>query len=155
PALRIAASPLQRLRGLWQNKTRADAAPSREQLEFILDNTLDLICHLDAGNIISYISPSVERTLGFTPAQMIGTSFLNWFAQVHPDDRDELKARFARVTATQSESSAEYRFRHADGHYLWLEARVRLIADGGTQQGIVIVARDIDERKQAEEQLLL
>ncbi len=115
-----------------------------------------MFCQLDARYVIRYISPSVQRTLGFSPSQMIGSSFLDWFAQIHPDDRDDLQARFRAVSSSLSENTAEYRFLHADGHYVWLEARVRMIDSAdGTSKDVIILAREISERKQAEQQLHL
>ena len=74
-------------------------------------------------------------------------------AFVHPDDRAGLEAAFAEVVAGGPARSIQYRVRHADGSWRWVEARGRNRLDDPRIRGVVAVTRDITERKCLEEQL--
>lgn len=83
-------------------------------------------------------------------------SLANWVEHVHPEDRDRFLARleesFARLEPTTH--ILEYRFRRADGQYVWLEARGRQVFDNGEPMGRGVgVLADISARKQVESRL--
>ena len=53
-------------------------------------------------------------------------------AFVHPDDRREVTAARTRVTEEGGTLTVTSRLRHREGHYVWIEARVRRVLDGET-----------------------
>jgi diguanylate cyclase (GGDEF)-like protein len=82
---------------------------------------------------------------------LIGTSSFAW---VHPDDLDRARGFHAEaVTATGTSRAVEYRVRHADGLWHHVEAIGNNLLDDPSVRGVVLNARDISERKQAEDQL--
>ncbi len=94
----------------------------------IVENGRDAISLIAADGTTLYVSPAVERISGHAPSDLVGNDF---FANVHPDDREPVSSAFASLRATHSvDHTFVYRARHRDGSYLWLEATGRnLIAD--------------------------
>ncbi|WP_412070147.1 PAS domain S-box protein [Rubrivirga sp. IMCC43871] len=119
-----------------------------EPLRRLLENASDLIQVVSPTAGILYSSPSVERLLGYTPAELLGRSTL---AFIHPDDREpiqrEIEALLAEPGATRT---ATYRVRHADGRWRVLEARGRTLSPAGPDEGLVVHAHDVTERVHAE-----
>jgi len=122
-----------------------------ERYEAIVENTTDLVTLIDENGTILYQSPSAERILGYDPEEAAG---YNVFDLVHEDDREYLKEMFSGFMENPEEEieSVEYRFRHADGGYVWLEGSISDRRDTELE-GFLVVARDITERKQNEREL--
>jgi PAS domain S-box-containing protein len=125
---------------------------SEERLRRITDNSLDLICEIDAQRVFRYASPSYRTVLGYEPEQLMGQSFL---AFVHPDDIGLVIAAEQATTAPQRiESRLELRVRHATSHFVWLESMIRFTRDEHAAiQGAVLISRDVTQRKQTAEAL--
>jgi PAS domain S-box-containing protein len=70
----------------------------------------------------SFISPNVERLLGWRPEDITGEPGF-WLQRIHPDDRPGAQAALARLADTDH-LACEYRFGHADGRWLWLKDEV-------------------------------
>jgi PAS domain S-box-containing protein len=118
---------------------------SEQQLRRITDNMLDIICQTDVDGNIQFASPSCWDVLGYTPDSLRGQSI---YARVHPDDLAMV------IDAIQTTGRVEYRYQHADGHYLWLETLSNFLFEGdAVPQGIIFASREITKRKQAEWEL--
>jgi PAS domain S-box-containing protein len=94
---------------------------SEERLRALVQHASDVVTILDADGTITYESPAVERVLGYRPEELVGT---NAFDRVHPDDLDGVSRVFADELANGGTLLApvEYRFRHADGSWRYLES---------------------------------
>jgi PAS domain S-box-containing protein len=125
---------------------------SQERLQRIIDNSLDLICEIDAQGIFRYASPSYRMVLGYDPEQLIGQSVME---HIHPDDVSSVMLAAEQASKTgRTSSRLELRVQHADGHYLWIESISQRVLDAQQQiSGIVLINRDITSRKQADETL--
>jgi PAS domain S-box-containing protein len=124
---------------------------SGKQLRQITENMLDMVTFTDTNAVYKYASPSVERTLGYEPHEMLGKTIFDY---VHPDDLERVKEAVQTAIKTQTPTRIEYRCRHADGRYLWLESTGSFIFDdNGPIAGTVLSSRDITERKKAEDAL--
>lgn len=123
-----------------------------EKLLFLItENMYDLISQTDVEGRFAYVSPSNTTVLGYEPEEMLGAHILE---NVHPDDIERVAEAVAKALAEKSGGRIEYRYRHRDGHYLWLETVGTLIfGDDGSITGTVFTARDVTERRQAEEAL--
>lgn len=114
----------------------------------IAENSQDLIGLLDANGIIRYASPSHEKVLGIPPESYEGNSA---FDRVHPDDVANIKKQCATMVGSVKSSPVEFRYKHASGDWVYLEAiRVPIFNEKKEIQNFVVVARDISERKRAE-----
>jgi diguanylate cyclase (GGDEF)-like protein/PAS domain S-box-containing protein len=112
----------------------------------LIRNALDLISILDADGTIRYESPAVERALGYQTDALLGR---NAFELVHPDDLPATYAEFvAAINDPARTPTVEFRFRHCDGSWRWLEATgTNLLADPAVG-GFVVNSRDVTERKE-------
>jgi PAS domain S-box-containing protein len=114
-------------------------------------HSLDIIALLDAEGIVAYYSPSLERILGYRPQDAIGRRV---FGALHPEDIPHVKAAMAGLIDQKGVSrTVEYRARHRDGSWRSFESVCVGIRDEQGVDRIIISARDITNRKQAEEAL--
>jgi PAS domain S-box-containing protein len=124
----------------------------RERLfSLITENAADMIAVIDRQGHRIYNSPAYERVLGYDGQELASTSSIE---QVHPDDRVRVQEAAEKAYRTGRGERLEYRIRHKDGSWRVLESTSSAIpGDNGEIEGLVIVNRDISERKQAEELL--
>jgi len=130
---------------------RRQLAERDELLELIGDNAADMIAVVNADGTRVYNSPSYQRILGYTPEELTGTK---GFGQIHPDDRQLVVEAAAEARRTGTGRTVEYRMRHKDGHWVTLESTASaVLGPKGEVQRLVIVNRDVTERKKLETQL--
>src|SRR5439155_11760430 len=117
----------------------------------ISENAADMIAVVDADGKRIYNSPAYERVLGYAPEVLQTTSGLD---QVHPDDRARVVHAAEQARKSGHGEKVEYRMRHKDGNWRVLESTASVVGDAsGKSNNLVIVNRDITDRKRAEEQL--
>ena len=120
-----------------------------ERIRFITENMVDMLSQVDADLVIRYISPSHHRVLGYKPEELIGQPVSRL---VHPEDRDEVSKTMGQVIRAGGPAARiEYRYRKADGEYLWVETLATILyrPEGGLA-GIIYASRDNGERKKIE-----
>jgi len=134
-------------------RQRAEAAlrESETRLRRIADNMLDLIVQTDDQARYVYASPSHKSILGYEAQDLLGQSI---FEKIHPDDSERALTVTAQALGASSATQMELRYRHAQGHYVWIESVGNpLFDDQGRIVGSIIGSRDITERKRAEDLL--
>ncbi|MDW7651883.1 MAG: diguanylate cyclase, partial [Bacillota bacterium] len=132
------------------NQMLAHLDQSRQNM-VITENLLDLIVQTDASGILRYTSPSHKIILGYEPEEIMGKSIFDW---VHPDDHKFVMDSHLEFLANRIPERKEFRYRHKEGHYIWLEAIATPVYDSDNNvEGILISSRDITARKEVEEQL--
>jgi PAS domain S-box-containing protein len=132
-------------------RTQAELQENEARFRSIIESTSDVIIVLSANRSITYVSPSVERVLGYRPASLVGT---NAFALLHPDDTATAMQSFALSMNTTEVSTNEFRIRHASGSWRHIEATSRAVNLNGTDLKLISTLRDLTERKQAEKAAL-
>ena len=124
---------------------------SEERFRSLIQSLSEMILILDKNGQFTYESPSVARVLGYPPGYFIGKSP---FIHIHPDDLDvaakDLEGTFR---SAQDGLPTAFRYRNADGGWVYLETLGSNHLDHPGIQGIVISARDITERKRIEKAL--
>ncbi len=119
-----------------------------ESAERILDRSVDMIAVLDHTGRYLYVSPAVERLLGYRAAELIGRHCAEL---IHPDDVENLSRDHFGGLGIDVTREVEYRVRRADGTYTWFETTSQtLVDDGERPTRIHSVSRDISARKVAE-----
>ncbi len=120
---------------------------SEARFDSLIRNALDLISILDADGTIRYESPAVQRTLGYQSDELVGRSA---FQLVHPEDSPPVQDAFAAALNDPAYTpTLEFRFRHRDGSWRWLEATgTNLLADPAVG-GFVVNSRDVTGRRES------
>lgn len=120
----------------------------------VTENSRDVILLADFEGRPHYISPAVLTLTGWNPEQAREQSFADI---VHPEDLAKVEALVNRLREGGAESATmEYRTRKPEGEYIWVEGGFRILSRPGraTPTEILIIVRDIAERKVAEQLLL-
>ena len=124
---------------------------SEERFRLISENVADLISVLDLEARRVYSSPSYKSILG-EPASLSGADF---FQQIHPDDRDKVKAVLMEIIRTGVNQRVDHRFVTQDGATRHVESQGSVIRDQqGTITNVVVVSRDVTEKKLLEQQFV-
>jgi diguanylate cyclase (GGDEF)-like protein/PAS domain S-box-containing protein len=134
-------------------RKQAEAALRRSEDRFrsLVQNSSDLMTILGTDGTILWHSPSVERVLGYPPDALTSTSL---YDLVHPDDTAHVEAAFGACASDASaQTTIDFRCRHRDGSWRYLEAVASNLLDHPTVGGIVVNSRDVTERKAFEDQL--
>src|SRR5438309_5599596 len=110
-----------------------------------------MIAVIDCDGHRLYNSPAYQNILGYSPEELKSTSSLE---QIHSEDRQRVLEATEKARLTGRGERLEYRIRHKDGTWRILESTASAIKDkDGQTERLVIVNRDITERKRAEEML--
>jgi len=122
---------------------------SEERFRSLLANGSDVILVLTAGGDVTYASPAIERVLGYPVDSLVGTTA---FELIHPDDIGTALDSFAAAfNGMNSPNGLQYRVRHADGSWRWVESRATNHLDTPGVRGFIVNARDITVRHDANE----
>jgi diguanylate cyclase (GGDEF)-like protein/PAS domain S-box-containing protein len=136
-------------------RTQIALRESQAQLGLIVQHSSDVIILIGIEGVRQYVSPAVERMLGWRPEELVGsTSLLGNSPRdfVHPEDQAVFRAATADLNSDiAGEISISFRHLCRDGTWLWVDARARLsMTTDGERPGVVVALRDATERKMAE-----
>jgi len=130
---------------------RKELAERNELFQLITENAEDMIAVVDSRGNRIYNSPAYERILGYSLEELRSQPAIE---QVHPADRPRVLRAASRARLTGRGQRLEYRMRHKDGSWRVLESTASVIPDDeGETEKLVIVNRDVTERKRAEAML--
>ncbi len=135
-------------------RVRAEQALKEREEYFrsLIENAHDSIAIVDAGGVMRYQSPAMERLMGYAPEEMNGRGI---FGFLHPEDVPRVLETLGAITRFPGSTGAvDYRFRHKDGSWRMLEAFGRTLSPDSAAEGVVVNVRDVTERRRAEEALL-
>lgn len=150
-------------RVLEEKRLREERRRAEEELRLAHEQLHQLLAHSPAviytvqllgDKIIPVlVSDNIHRLLGVSPQE--ATSFEWWQESLHPEDRARV-VTLAVKAFQESGYSAEYRIRHQDGSFRWVEDKNRVVRDSsGRRTQAVGVWIDITERKRLEEEVVL
>jgi PAS domain S-box-containing protein len=136
---------------LQLHRIRRQLAERDQLFQLISENADDMIALVDCDGRRLYNSPAYLKVLGYSPEDLKGTSSVE---QIHPDDRERVSQAAQKARLSGHGERMEYRVRHKDGTWRTLESTASPIRNAkGQTDKLVIVNRDITERKRAEEML--
>jgi PAS domain S-box-containing protein len=126
------------------------------RLRALTEHALEIITVQDSAGTFTYANEAIVRHLGYPAGELLGRNVLEF---LHPDDAPALSQRFREILIDRDvqpdRNRFEYRFRHREGHWSWLES-VAVNALGNPEvNGIIAHSRDINQRKESERGLLL
>jgi PAS domain S-box-containing protein len=125
---------------------------SEAKYRLISENITDIITQHDTKGLIRFVSASMTELLGYKPEEAIGKVPLDF---IHPLDQQHVQQNaYEKLLAGAQRININYRIRHKNGHYIWVESLTKYIRDEDDQViAIQVSTRDISERKRAEEEI--
>ncbi|QND46446.1 PAS domain S-box protein (plasmid) [Rhizobium lusitanum] len=126
---------------------------SEARYRLLADHGTDMVFQLDRDLVRQYVSPACREILGYEPEELIGNKPMNL---AHPDERPHVLLAFQTLLDGSVERrSVINRFRHRDGHWIWVEAQLKTLKDPktGKPTGIIGTLRDVSARKAIEDEL--
>ncbi len=124
---------------------------SENRFRALIENSADAIVLMTANGVVTYASPAVNRILGYTPEEAVGR---NAFEFVCPDDLTMATELFSQVLQhTQMPIHGQFRARHKDGSWHWVEAIGNNLLDAPNVDALILNFHDTTEQRQAEEQI--
>ncbi len=123
---------------------------SREKYRLITENSNDMISLFNFDLEPIFVNEAHERILGYDKEYLKYKKVTNF---VHPDFKDNVEDSLNEIIENESEKTIETKFRCKDGDYIWIESNIGILSDSDKTKKLVIVSRDITERKKAEQKL--
>src|SRR5882672_5745063 len=124
------------------------AQENENRFRTLTEKSADVIMITSPQGVITYISPSVHSVLGWIDQEAIGTPI---FEHIHPDDVPVVLAAFSAVVAAGASPTIEFRLHHSDGSWPDFECSTRNLIHDATIKGLLLNARDVTQRKTAED----
>ena len=117
----------------------------------ILSHSADYVLIVDESGRANYNSPPVETMLGREPEDLVG---IDSFSNIHPDDRAAAEAAYTELlSGSVEEMVVEFRAKHADGSWQWVEVTGVDKRDDPVIDGALLNVRDVTTRKEQEQEL--
>ncbi len=134
------------------NHKRAEQAvrESEERYRTLVEHTYDLISEAGIDGCFLYLSDNHKEILGYDPEELEGRSI---FENIHPDDSEAVKLEFNRIMGTFSSGHVEFRIKHKNGEWRWVESSGKPLKTSSGEVRAVIASRDITAKKIADEAL--
>jgi two-component system cell cycle sensor histidine kinase/response regulator CckA len=119
----------------------------------MIERMPDVVWTASADGRTTFVTPNIERVIGYTPAEIYAGGPAFWVEGVHPEHADITRDAFTDFMTKGKLFDIEYRFRHKDGRWLWL----RNHGTATYEQGGVVHAdgtlSDVTQRRQLEDSL--
>lgn len=128
-------------------RAEADMRASEAQFRLLADHATDVIARFDRHLVCRYVSPSCRTVLGYDAREMVGAPA---GAAVHPVDWAQVEASVEAAQRKGGHCAVTYRMTRKDGRVVWVEGHYSHMAEDG---GFTVVLRDVDARKEAEQEL--
>jgi PAS domain S-box-containing protein len=133
-------------------RVRRQLAERDQLFQLISENAADMIALVGSDGRRLYNSPAYQKVLGYSPEELRATSSIE---QIHPDDRPRVLQAAEKARLSGQGERVEYRIRHKNGSWRTLESTACAVRNAkGETDKLVIVNRDITQRKRAEEMLV-
>lgn len=137
------------IRDITERKRAELERQKREQrFRALIENSSEGIALLNADGTLGYMSESTQRIMGYTPDEILDQNPLEI---VHPDDQAVIANVLGELTAAPGKViTAEYRMKHKDGSWRWIESTINNLLAEPALQGIVFNYRDITASKRSQ-----
>jgi diguanylate cyclase (GGDEF)-like protein/PAS domain S-box-containing protein len=121
---------------------------SEARFRAFVQRSTDVIGVIDASGVITYVSPSVSEVFGYDPSEVLGHVVMEF---IHPDDVDKaVETVNSLAERPLASESVEFRYRHANGIWSWVQATCTNQMYEPAVRGIVGNMRDVTKRKRIE-----
>ena len=124
---------------------------SEERFKALIERSSDAIALLNREGVVTYTGPSTSRILGYEGEDFTGR---RGFDFIHPDERNNVHRAFESLAKHPGKIVLmQYRMRHRDGTWKWIEATANNLLEEPSIHSVVVNYRDITDRKLMEEAL--
>lgn len=122
-----------------------------ERYRRMIENLDDIATIIAPDGTIKYVSPAVERVLGYKPDELVDE---NGFGHQPPESRDTVADAIEDIRDNPAKPrTVQTKFRRADGSWSWIESTLHNRRDDGVIDGILVSSREISERKRQNQRL--
>ncbi len=118
----------------------------------VVDNMYDSLYILDTEGRFTFVNDGVVRRSGYPMEFFIGKSC---FDMIRPVDKGAVQKGFETVMQGKPVPSFELSYTIASGETAWIEINATPLVENNQVVAILVISRNITERKQAEEELRL
>lgn len=132
-----------------RKRTEERLKKSEETFRFLVETINDAIYEVDNQGIVNYVSPVIQKIVGYTAEELIGKNF---FEYMYPEDRPILMNALANL-GSNDYSYLEYRYITKDGEVRWVQSSTSPIIRDGVMVGGTGSLTNIHQRKLAEQEL--
>ncbi|MBI4564478.1 MAG: response regulator [Planctomycetes bacterium] len=135
-----------------RRRTEEELRRSEENYRLLIANMPDVLWTADEQGRIVFISPNVERILGFAPEEIYARGDLLRFGRVHPEDVQRAKEAYLALFAGSGRYDVEYRVQRGDRKWVWLQDRAVATFE---KEGALYASglfSDVTEKRQLEDQ---
>lgn len=135
-----------------QREAQETLRANETRFRSLVENSSDETLIISPDGKLIYESPNTHPILGYPDGQLIGHSL---WEVIHPDDVGRIREGLGRLVQNpDTKPRDEFRVRHADGTWRWVEGVARNLTAQPGVQGIVLNYHDISDRRRAEEKLI-
>ncbi len=130
---------------LQKQDAEKELKKSKEFYKHVTSNMLDLVSITTPDGYFTYLSPAFKKVLGYEIEEMMHRSLFDF---IHPDDKMEILELFQQRITKKGIGKAQYRYRKANGSYIWLESIGRVFSDeNGKAVNAIFGTRDITSQR--------
>jgi PAS domain S-box-containing protein len=125
---------------------------SERYFRTLIEHSTDIIAVVDSGGVLHYVSPSVEKALGYHPARLLQRNLKDL---VHPEDAQKTLVQLQTLLSGGSSApfSWVFRVRNSQGKWRFIEAVATCYPAEHGEDRVVLDGRDITERLRMAEEL--
>lgn len=123
---------------------------SEKRFKSLIQEGGDLITILSADGIITYASPNHEAVLGYKSSQLTGKNIIDF---IHPDDYSRTIKLYNVLLTRKRIFSSQFRFRHKNGKWLWIESIASNTLNDEAVNGFIINSRNVTARVENEQRI--
>jgi len=126
---------------------------SEEKFRSLVANIPDVTWSVSINGQVLYISPNVQRAVGFTPEQFCEAGSELWFSRIYPGDLQRILKAFQQLFSEGKPLDEEYRYKRKDGQWIWIQNRAYRTSEKDGIRFADGIFSDITERKITAEDL--
>ncbi|MFZ2101542.1 MAG: PAS domain S-box protein, partial [Oricola sp.] len=140
---------MKELFGRFFRGSAATDNPAPVDFKALMEHSSDMILQVSQDFQIRYVSPSSKAIVGWTPEEILSQQM----SLVNPDDLPQMEASMLRLVGGAAREQASFRVKRKDGDWAWMEGSSSIIRDAQNSGDLVVVLRDVTERKRLDDEL--